>query len=1621
MKRYIQVLLSLLGPASFAEPGKPISYYQQIRPIFQAKCHGCHQPAKSKGKYVMTLFDRMLAGGDSGDPAIVAKQPDKSALLALITPEKGEAEMPRKDKPLHETEIELIRQWIAQGAADDTPTNAREKYGPENPPQYTRPPIVTSVDFSPDGQLLALSGFHEALLFKADGSQLVARLIGLSERIESVAFSPDGKQLAVTGGLPGRMGEVQIWNMEKRTLTHSVPVTYDTLYGASWSPDGSIVAFGATDNTVRAIDAKSGKIVFFQNAHADWAFDTCFSKDGSHIVSVGRDMTTKLYKVETQRFIDNVTSITPGALKGGLTSVVQVPGQDQILVGGSDGAPKIYRMFREKARKIGDDFNLIRAFEPLHGRIYSLDITTNAQWIAAGSSLDGKGQIRVYPLGDAKAKWTIDTDVGIYAISFQPDGKILAASGTDGQIRLVKVEDGTMVKTFAAMPSGRMPGHNGLVVLPEKVELDYKHASNQLIVQQQSAEGNIEDVTRDAQFSIEPEIARIDERGLLTPVKDGEALLRIEHGGKTNTIPVTVKGMQATYVPDFIRDVNPLLSKVGCNAGTCHGAKEGKNGFKLSLRGYDPIFDIRSFTDDLSGRRINLASPDDSLMLLKPTAAVPHEGQQVIVPGSSYYQLIRDWIADGVKLDLESPRVTSISLSPENPVIQQVGKAQQFRVVASYADGTQRDVTREAFIDTGDMEIATADKRGLLTTLRRGEAPVLARYEGTYATTILTVMGDRSGFAWKGQPVYSPIDELVDQKLKRLQILASELCTDSEFVRRVTLDLTGLPPSLESVRKFHADKRPSREKRDALVDSLVGNDDFVEHWANKWADLLQVNRKYLGPEGAKIFRAWIHNEVKSNTPYDQFARKILTASGSNKENPPASYFKILRSPEERMENTTHLFLATRFNCNKCHDHPFERWTQDQYYQMAAYFSQIDLKKDPASGNKTLGKTAVESGKPLYEIVSDKKAGEMKHERTGVVTAPVFPYAVEHDSKPEAPRREQLADWLTAPDNTYFARSYVNRLWGYLNGTGIIEPLDDIRAGNPPSNPALLDYLTETFVKNKFNTQEVIRMIAKSRTYQLSIRTNPFNEDDDRNYSHAKARRLPAEVLYDTIYTSLGAPTRFPGVPQGTRAAALPDVGIKLPDNFLDTAGRPVRESACECERNTDLQLGPIMALVSGPTVDQAISDPGNILPKLVNEIKEDPPLIKELFMRMLNREAKDAEVHSALQVFEQIMLDQVAVTNALAKYEKDSEQILAAREKERTDRIDLAGKNLETYEAKIADREAQLDKERNLKISGAEKVFNEYANKVPERLARWETNGVYATEWKALDPKTLKAPKETQLNRQDDLSIAAEGKRVKGTYTIEAETDLKNLTFIRLEVFADDRYPVKGPGRSDSGNFVLSEFKLEAGPKDKPKEKKQINLKEAKATFSQQGYAVALAIDNKGDTGWAIHKQIGKSHIATFGIKDRFTHEAGSLLRFSLLQNHDETHLIGRFRISVTQSKKVGILPVDISTILAIAQAERDAAQQKKLAAYYTGQDPEYKKRKQALDQSRRARPVDPMLTQLRNRKAKAEKPLGEDPTLGRLQRDVELSTKQLQKKRLIAAQDIAWALINTPEFLFNH
>jgi WD40 repeat protein/mono/diheme cytochrome c family protein len=1679
------------APAA-AKPAKPVSYNKQIRPILQARCQGCHQPAKAGGAYVMTSFDRLLKGGESDELAIVPAKPEESHLVEMITPQNGKAEMPQDKPPLSRGEIELITRWIAQGAKDDTPQNAQVRYDMDHPPQYSRLPVVPALAFAPDGSLLAVAGFHEVLLWKPDGTEPVGRLVGLSERIESLAFSPDGKRLAVTGGLPARMGEVQVWDVAKRKLALSVPVTFDTVFGASWSPDGTKIAFGCTDNTVRAIDTKTGEQVLFMGSHNDWVLDTAFSADGSHLISLGRDMAAKLTEIPTQRFIDNITSITPGALKGGLTAVARHPKRDEFVLGGSDGIPKLYRAFRQTIRVIGDDSNLIREFPALPGRIYTVAVSLDGKRIAAGSSLDGSGEVSIYayefdtslPANIKAIQEKVVTtrsaeeaaalekyhnegvkqvanvkfkDGGIYAVAFRPDGKIVAAAGAGGIVRLINPETGSLVKEFApvtvkapavvqhapvtavppkqeeAVETETLPPNSlvaSLEVQPKEVLLGNRFAYVQLLVSARLSSGETIDATRMVETLLPGELAEVSRSGLVRPKADGQDTLVLSLAGKSASVPITVLGLKKPVHADFAHDVAPVLSRLGCNAGTCHGSAQGKNGFKLSLRGYDPIFDVRALTDDQAARHVNLASPDDSMMLLKPTAAVPHVGGGLIQPGEPYYAIIRSWISDGAKLNPAAARVNKVEVFPVNPIVERIGAKQQLRVLATYANSEVRDVSREAFLESANSEVAVAGRAGLVTALRRGEAPILVRFEGSYASTTMTVMGDRTGFVWTDPPTYSKIDELVAAKWKRMKILPSGLCTDADFVRRVSLDLTGLPPTSDDVRKFLADPRDSRVKRDELVNRLIGNPDFVDFWTNKWADLLQVNRKFLGVEGAVAFRNWIRAQLAANTPYDKFVRTILTAAGSNRENPAAAYFKILRDPAATMENTTQLFLGVRFNCNKCHDHPFERWTQDQYYQTAAYFAQVGLTGDPASNGRMIGGTDVEAAKPLYEVVADTGKGEVIHDRTKRVSAPKFPFAAEHAKLAAGEgRRVELSKWLTSTDNPYFARSYVNRLWGYLMGVGIIEPLDDIRAGNPATNPELLDYLTKEFIRTGFDLRLVMRSICKSRTYQLSVETNKWNADDKVNYAHATARRLPAEVLLDAVYRATGSVSKFPGIDAGTRAAALPDSGVELPSGFLATFGRPARESACECERSSGMQLGPVMALVSGPTLGDALADSGNELTKLAARESDDVKLIDELFMRILNRPATPAEIETCRKDMQAVDDDHRRMAEELGKRETEFALKRPALERQRHAAIATAGAALATYEKEQAPKRALLERKKAETIAKLEADFKTYENTTfAKKSADWEKEkaGSIVNRWVVLEPKTTSTTNRSTLTKQPDGSILVSGPNRNGIVTVVAETELTGINGVRLEVLTDSHLPSKGPGRAADGNFVLNELEVTAAPKADPKQVKPVSLANALADFSQENLEVSKAIDgssNDPGNGWAVHPATGVIHWATFETGEPIGTSGGTALTFKMHHKFAEAWTLGRFRLSVTRgTKPVGLsLPEEFRAILATAPDVRSDAQKNLLRTYFRAVDADLRKKITELNASKAPLPADPKLKSLRDQLEFLQRPIQPEPSLVSLRRDLEMSVGQAAVRRLTAAQDIAWALINSPAFLFNH
>ena len=667
----------------------------------------------------------------------------------------------------------------------------------------------------------------------------------------------------------------------------------------------------------------------------------------------------------------------------------------------------------------------------------------------------------------------------------------------------------------------------------------------------------------------------------------------------------------------YVKDVQPIFNKVGCTSGPCHGGAKGKNGFKMSLRGYDPEFDFRAVMTDLSGRRINRTEPAESLILLKPTMGIPHGGGVRLEQDSPYYKTVLKWLSEGaVYGDPVSSQVTKLDVEPPEFFAQKPGPSQQLKVVAHYADGSSRDVTGLAQYNSSVPTTAEVSEEGVIKTVRKGEAAMLVRYEGRLSVVNVTALSDKQGFQWKPVPEFNYIDTLVNEKMQRLHLLPSELATDAEFLRRVSLDLTGLPPAPDEVRAFVNDKTENRKKRTAMIDKLMARPEFVNHWSVKWGDLLQVNRTKLGDKGMWAFRDWIREALAENKPYDKMVRELVTAKGSTFQNPPANFLRFTKEPKLAMETTTQLFLGVRMVCAQCHDHPFEKWTQNQYFSLAAFFAGVATK--PGADSEE-------------EIVYEKRDGaEVTHPKDGRVMTAKFLFGGEKidAGASQVGLRESLAGWLTSKDNPFFAQAMANRMWSYFFGHGIIDPVDDIRASNPPSNPRLLAALTKDFADSQFDLRHLIRTIVSSRTYQLSFKPNEWNADDEVNFSRALPRRLSAEELFDSVNLASGTKVEFRELPAESKAQDFPDPHVGQ-GGFLDVFGRPERQTSCECERRSDVSLVQALNLLNGSTIGDAIADSGGRVAKLMLSGKSDRQIVEELYLSSLNRMPATSELDYA--------------------------------------------------------------------------------------------------------------------------------------------------------------------------------------------------------------------------------------------------------------------------------------------------------------------------------------------------------------------------------------------------------
>jgi len=750
-----------------------------------------------------------------------------------------------------------------------------------------------------------------------------------------------------------------------------------------------------------------------------------------------------------------------------------------------------------------------------------------------------------------------------------------------------------------------------LQVFPAEVQLRGPRGVQQLLVTANAADADVHDLTAVAQYSSDnPAVATVVD-GVIHAAGNGTTVVRVKAGGQDISVTVTVAAFEVPAPVVFHSEVLAALTKSGCNMGACHGSPSGKGGFRLSLRGYDPPLDLVTLRGEYFNRRSNVLNPDDSLLLRKPLMEVAHGGGRRLGYNDPSHVVLRQWIAEGMKVAAEgTPTLVSIELFPRPRVLRDGADRQQLLVNGHFSDGSVRDITALTAFDTSDESIAAITATGVVTREGRGEATILARYLDKMSTTQISYLTERREFQWPNPPEETRVDQLVFGKLRQLQIEPSELCSDSDFLRRATLDLTGRLPSLEETQQFHADASP--QKRAALVDRLLATDDHARFWSLKWSDLLRVNSKRLTKSGVHKFRRWLFDVVKNDVPLNQFAHELLTATGSTQQNAAAAYWKASRDEIDATETTAQLFLGVRIQCAKCHNHPFEKWTQDDYYGTAAAFNRVGRK---------------ETGLPDDEMIFVKAGGEVTQPRTGKTMKVRLLLQGDVDVAAGVDRRVVFADWLTSGSNPFFARSLANRIWGHVVGKGIVDPVDDFRDSNPPSNPELLNYLADQLVQSNFSARHLIRTIMTSRVYQLSSRRNRFNADDETYFSHATTRMLTAEQLLDAICAVTGQPEEYPGMPAGTLAIDLvdPPEGHK----FLQVFGQPQRELPCECERSTDSNLSQALQLINGPTVHNKLrSDAGNVH-RWITEGKSDSEIINLLYQAALSRPALPQELETA--------------------------------------------------------------------------------------------------------------------------------------------------------------------------------------------------------------------------------------------------------------------------------------------------------------------------------------------------------------------------------------------------------
>ncbi len=767
----------------------------------------------------------------------------------------------------------------------------------------------------------------------------------------------------------------------------------------------------------------------------------------------------------------------------------------------------------------------------------------------------------------------------------------------------------------AVRPAPGQPAPPSLIkldILPPEVQLTGARDRQSFVVVATRSDGVTLDVTGAAQVSLTDGGPARREGNWLYPQADGSTQLTAAHEGLTATAPVTVSAAGQAAPLSFRLDVMPVFMRAGCNTGSCHGAARGKDGFMLSLFGYDPNGDYHRLTREITFRRINLALPQESLLLEKSTGAVPHTGGKRFDAESEYYQTLLQWLQAGAPNENagDVPKVVSVELYPPQVVLEGSGATQQMTVRAKYSDGADRDVTKLVVFLSNNDNSATVSPDGLVTAGARGEAFVMARFDTHTVGSQVLALPAGLEYTPPTAPPTNYIDELVNAKLNKLRILPSEICSDEVFLRRTTLDISGLTPTAEEYSEFLADADPA--KRAKLVDRLLERKEFSEIWAMKWAELLMIrSTNTVSNKSAFLYASWLTDQISNNVPLDKMVRELLGAKGGTFKSPQTNFYQIETDTLKLAENVAQVFMGIRTQCAQCHNHPFDRWTMDDYYSFAAFFSQV--------GRKT--------GEDYRElIIFNSGGGEVSHPVGGRVMAPKFLGGPTPDLQGRD-RRVVMAEWLTSAENPYFASSVANRVWQHFFGVGIVEPVDDVRVSNPASNPQLYQALGQKLTSYNFDFKQVVRDICASQAYQRSTERNASNAGDELNFAHARVRRIRSESLLDAISLVTDTKDKFPGLPQGARATQIADGGTST--YFLTTFGRATRQTCSSAEVKTEPTLSQALHLINGETVRQKIRA-GGLIDRLVAEGKTPEQILETFYVRAVSRKPTDAEKQELL-------------------------------------------------------------------------------------------------------------------------------------------------------------------------------------------------------------------------------------------------------------------------------------------------------------------------------------------------------------------------------------------------------